>query len=149
MVDKVMLAGVLQYIGVMGFILIFIPYTPSAWFYHSLMGLYPLYWLIYIGNFRVSMVYCDWSKTQTVIYKITLLIGSTSYFILGVYYLVDNLKFTRGLSPKLDESIENLLLIYINAGFQVYLEMIARMDTVDGSVRFKMDYKLHCDPEDM
>lgn len=95
------------------------------------------------------MVYCDWSKTQTVIYKITLLIGSTSYFILGVYYLVDNLKFTRGLSPKLDESIENLLLIYINAGFQVYLEMIARMDTVDGSVRFKMDYKLHCDPEDM
>ena len=142
MIDKVMLAGLLQYVGVMGFILIFIPYTPSAWFYQCLFILYPIYWLLYIGNFRVCMVYCEWTKVQTIIYKITLLVGSTSYFILGVYYLVDKLKFTRGLSPQFDESIENLLLIYINAGFQVYLEMVARMDSVDGSVSFKMDYRL-------
>lgn len=62
MVDKVMLSGVLQYIGVMGFILIFLPYTPSAWFYQSLFVLYPIIWLFYLANFRVSMVYCEWSK---------------------------------------------------------------------------------------
>ena len=31
-----------------------------------------------------------------------------SYFILGIYYLVNQLRFTRGLSPELDNTIENL-----------------------------------------
>ena len=35
----------------------------------------------------------------------TLLIGSTSYFILGVYYLVDNIILTKGLAPDLDDNI--------------------------------------------
>jgi hypothetical protein len=42
-----------------------------------------------------------------------------------------------------------LLLIYINAGFQLFLEMFSRMDSIDGTSDFKNDYKLHCNPEDM
>ena len=58
MVDKIMLSGLMHYIGVLGFILIFLPYTPSAWFYNSLIGIFPVMWLFYLWNFRVSMIYC-------------------------------------------------------------------------------------------
>lgn len=149
MVDKVLLAAILEYIGVMSFIIIFLPYTPLYILYYILTVIYPIIWLLYIGSFRVMIIYCDWSKWQVLAYKCTLLIGSTSYFILGVHYLVGNLRFTKGLAPDLDDKIENILLIYINAGFQVYLEMLARMDGVDGVSGFRYDYKLRCDPEDM
>ena len=84
-----------------------------------------------------------------IIFKSTLLVGSTSFFVLGMYYLVQSLKFTEGKSEEADEIITNLLLIYINAGFQFYLEMFSRMDSVDGTSGFKNNYKLHCHPEDM
>ena len=32
--------------------------TWGAWFYQALFILYPLVWLLYIGNFRVAMIYC-------------------------------------------------------------------------------------------
>lgn len=102
MVDKVLLAAILEYIGVMTFIMIFIPYTPIYLLYYMLIVFYPIIWLLYIGNFRVLIIYCDWSKWQVLAYKMTLLIGSTSYFILGVHYLVGNLRFTKGLAPELD-----------------------------------------------
>ena len=75
--------------------------------------------------------------------------GSTSFFILGMYYLVEGLRFTRGLSEHLDNLMENMLLIYINAGFQFFLEMFSRMDSIDGTAGFKNDYQLHCNPDDM
>lgn len=105
MVDKVLLAALLEYIGVMSFILIFLPYTPLYILYYALTGLYPIVWFLYIGNFRVLIIYCNWSKWQVIAYKMTLLIGSTSYFVLGVYYLVGNLRFTKGLAPDLDDKI--------------------------------------------
>ena len=105
MVDKILLALILAYIGVMGFILIFLPYTPFKWLYYGLFFFYPLTVFLYIGNFRVMMVYCEWSKLEVILFKFTLLCGSTSFFILGMYYLVGGLRFTRGLVDSLDEKI--------------------------------------------
>lgn len=99
MIDKILMSAILVYIGVLGFILIFLSFTPSAWFYQSLFVLFPVLWLFYTGHFRVMMVYCEWEKWQVITFKITLLIGAMSYFILGIYYLVNQLRFTRGLSP--------------------------------------------------
>lgn len=58
MIDKILLANVLLYIGVMGFILIFLQFSTVAWFYQSLFVLFPTHMLMYAGNFRVMMVYC-------------------------------------------------------------------------------------------
>ncbi len=58
MIDKILLANVLLYFGVMGFILIFLQFTNVAWFYQALFVLFPAHMLLYAGNFRVMMVYC-------------------------------------------------------------------------------------------
>ena len=58
MLDKILMAAILVYIGVLGFILIFLAFTPSQWFYQSLFVTYPILWLFYTGHFRVMMVYC-------------------------------------------------------------------------------------------
>ena len=146
MVDKILLALVLLCLGTYGFNVIFLAFTDWKWLYISIFILYPLHMFLYAGNFRVMMVYCEWNQIQVILFKLTLLIGSTSFFVLGMYYLVKGLRFTRGLSQKLDQIISNLLLIYINAGFQFFLEMFCRMDSLDGTSDFKNDYKLHCDP---
>ena len=149
MVDKILLALILLTLGTYGFNMIFLAFTESQWMYLSIFVLYPLHMFLFTGYFRVMMIYCEWNKVQVILFKVTLLIGSTSFFILGMYYLVQGLRFTRGLSDRLDEIISNLLLIYTNAGFQFFLEMFCRMDSVDGTSDFKNDYKLHCNLEDM
>ena len=88
MIDKICLALVLVYVGVLGFINIFLEFTEVAWFYQLLYILYPILLVLYSGNFRVMMVYCDWNRIEVIFFKFTLLVGSTSYFVLGMYYLV-------------------------------------------------------------
>ena len=58
MVDKLLLAIILLYIGVMGFIFVFLAFAPNAWFYQMLFIIYPVAMFMYVGNFRVMMVYC-------------------------------------------------------------------------------------------
>lgn len=105
MLDKILMSSILIYIGVLGFILIFLPFTPSPWLYQSLIVLFPLMYLCYTGHYRVMLVYCDWERWQVLSFKATLMIGAMSYFFLGIYYLVNQLRFTRGLSPELDNTI--------------------------------------------
>lgn len=105
-------------------------------------SLYPFLVFIQTGYYRVVLVHVKWKKFQTILMKIALILGGTSYFSLGIYFTFDQTSFTNNADPELDSTIQKFIFLFAFAGYDFYLESIALMDDTDGSTQCEYTYKL-------
>lgn len=103
--DRIFLAGLACTLSVIVYCYFFIPLTSRPWIYYSMYGLVPLLNLSFSGYCRVMMVYCKWRAWQTILFKLSIIVGGVSYFGLGLYYTIVDGSFTGGASPRLDNII--------------------------------------------
>lgn len=92
------MAVVANIVGVYGFIGVYEPYLDYPWVYYSQYALEPIRYILFLGYFRVMLVYCKWSVRQTVIIKLCLLIGACSHFAIGIFFIMnvtpENIEYT-------------------------------------------------------
>lgn len=70
------------------------------------------------------------------------MIGAISFFSIGIYYTVAAIDFTGGQNPEVDKLIKDIIFLYIFAGFELFNELFAKIDDIDGTATFKGGYKL-------
>lgn len=149
-IDKIFLTEIVEIVSVTCYVSIFYPHASALQWFYIFYGInYPLMLFSMTGYFRVMMVYCNWKPSQVILYKICLILGAVSFFGLGIYYTMRDVEFTGGANQQIDKIINDIIFLYIFAGFEMFNEIFSKVDDIDGTSSFKGGYKLECDNADM
>ena len=139
LLDNIFLTQVASSFGFIGFLLVI--YTGN-WYEVISMIAFPLEMIFFVGNFRIMMLYVNWSKWRVILFKLVLLADSALFFEIGAYYLSVNFLYTGGTNPTLDGQVKDFVLLYIFGLFAVFVEMYSKICDIDQTNDLKFCYEL-------
>lgn len=93
---------------------------------------YPILLFTLVGNFRVMLLYCKWSKIQVIIYKIIKSMGSTYFLVYGTLLIIK--------SPDNTQSDLFMLWVFTTCGF--WGQMFFCINSFDASDGLSTKYVL-------
>lgn len=99
----------------------YLPLSVHKWVQYVLCVMYPLAIFIHAGHYRVVLVHVEWTKCQTIVMKIALLIGGSSCFGLSIYYTIFGVDFVEEGDKEMEEMLRNFIFLFAFAGFDFYL----------------------------
>jgi len=107
-----MIASIITYI--------MLNYRSNVQFALGAMVCYPILLFFLVGNFRISLIYCDWNWVQVVIYKLVKIIGATYFLIYGGYIIIQD-----------DTPDVELFLLYVFTTSGFWAEMCFAVNSMD------------------
>ena len=87
--DTPFIAAIANLVAIFGFIKVYDSYLDYPWVYYLQYLLQPILYLLFLGYFRITIVYCKWSVKQTILMKIVLILGALSHFTVGLFFIMN------------------------------------------------------------
>jgi len=118
LIDTIMVSSI---VASLGFIGMMIPVFQGNWPQYVMIIGVPILYFTLAGNARVFIKCTRLIKWQLLLLKFCLGASALCYFTIGVYYMANDYKPSKGMDPELDSKVKDFVLLFVFGSYSFYM----------------------------
>lgn len=94
------------------------------------------------------IAYEKWERWKVVLYKLAVLFCGLIFFYVGFTYMKGGYKITKGYLPAVEETVKNVIYLYVFGNVDLFFEYYRRISDFDQTNELRYDYQLRSEAEE-
>lgn len=95
----------------------------------------------YAGSLRVMIAYEKWERWKIVLYKLAVMTCGLIFFYVGFTYMNGAYKITKGYLPEVEETVKNVVYLYVFGNVDLFFEYYRRISEFDQTKELRYVYQ--------
>jgi hypothetical protein len=133
--------------GLIGFFSVFDFLSTGEWYELGFEACFPVFVFYYGGSLRVMIAYERWARWKVVLYKLACMSCGLIFFYVGFTYMNGAYKVTKGYLPQVEETVKNVVYLYVFGNVDLFFEYYRRISEFDQTDQLKYEYQLRSEEE--
>jgi hypothetical protein len=109
---------------------------------------FPLFLFYYGGCIRVMIAYEKWQRWKVIIFKLAVLSCGLIFFYVGFVYMRGAYKISKGYLPKMEETVKNVVYLYVFGNCDLFFEFYRRITEFDQTNELRYAYEFKSSAEE-